>query len=381
VTARTEPVDRSNRLAPILGGIASVVGPYVGLLLIVALFAWLTRQDGRFMGAENWQTIAFQSVIVGMVALGMTQIMIAGGIDLSVGSMVALVTVLIARMVQGVDVQVGSRLMHLHLWVPFAMLGGVAIGGLCGLINGSLVVRLGVVPFIITLGTMKAFRGLAKWFSGSTSVYIDSQDKPSWFSSILSVDIDASAGLRSIGLNPIARMLDGLRAVPGPLGRLFDLIAQLAPGVWLLFFVAAGVAVILNYSLLGRYFYAVGSNESTARLCGLAVGRVKLSAYGLAGMLAGLAGALQFALLGGTGDPTTADGLELEAIAAVVIGGGSLAGGEGKVSGTLVGVLIMSVLRSGCVHANISNATQDVLIGSIIILAVAIDRYRRVVRD
>jgi ribose/xylose/arabinose/galactoside ABC-type transport system permease subunit len=137
------------------------------------------------------------------------------------------------------------------------------------------------------------------------------------------------------------------------------------------------LAAMLRYSVLGRYFYAVGSNEATAKLCGIDVPLVKLSIYGLAGVATGLAGVLQFLFLDGTGDPTTADGMEPQVIAAVVIGGASLSGGEGTVLGTLVGCLFMSVLANGCVHAGISNASQDVIIGAIIIAAVTLDRLRR----
>jgi ribose/xylose/arabinose/galactoside ABC-type transport system permease subunit len=315
-----------------------LLGPFLGLFLVTCLFAWLTRDTGSFMAAGNWRTIAVQSVIVGTAALGMTIIIISGGIDLSVGSVVALVTVAVACLARA------------GLPLPVALLFGVLVGGVCGLINGGLIVALGVVPFIITLGGLKVFRGLAKWFSGSTGIYLASDAKPWWFGKLLAID-------------------------PNPEWLI------VAPGVWLWIALSLLVAIGLRYSVLGRYFYAIGSNQATSRLCGINVPCVKLAVYGLAGLATGLAGVLQYLFMDGTGDPTTADGLELQVIAAVVIGGGSLSGGEGSILGTFVGCLFMSVLSNGCVHAGISNASQDVIIGVIIVVAVALDRLRRRGRD
>jgi ribose/xylose/arabinose/galactoside ABC-type transport system permease subunit len=151
----------------------------------------------------------------------------------------------------------------------------------------------------------------------------------------------------------------------------------MAPGVWVLLVLSVLLAITLRYSLWGRYAYAIGSNEATARLCGINVPGMKVIIYTLGGLATGLAGVLQFAYLSGIGDPTTASGLELQVIAAVVIGGGSLSGGEGTVLGTLIGCLIMSVLQNGCVHAGIPNASQNIMIGIIIVAAVALDQLRR----
>ncbi len=334
-------VGRKLELGQTLRYLWTVVGPFLGLLLIVGLFGWLTRESGAFMTSYNWKLIAVQTVVVGMAALGMTLIMIAGGIDLSVGSIVAFVTVGIAVLVRD----------H-GLPMSLAMAAGVLLGGLCGLANGTLISALGVVPFIITLGSMKVFRGLAKLLSGSTQVYVPREAKPPWLDQVLAAE-------------------------PAPYLPQAPSWLNLPPGLWGLLLLAILVALVLRYGLLGRYIYAIGSNEATARLCGINVPLVKLTVYGLAGLTFGLAGALQFVYLHAEGDPVTAEGLELQVIAAVVIGGGSLSGGEGTVIGTLIGCLIMSVLNNGCVHAGISNASQDIIIGSIIVAAVTLDRLRR----
>jgi ribose/xylose/arabinose/galactoside ABC-type transport system permease subunit len=339
------------RLKGALGWIWTFLGPFLGLVLIAGLFAWLTRDSGSFLTAYNWRTIAVQTVIVGTAALGMTFIMISGGIDLSVGSAVALVTVVVALLIR-----------DYHVPVLLALGVGVILGGGCGVLNGGLISGLGVVPFIITLGTLKVFRGIAKWLSDSTPVYIPREAKGTWFREVMAVD------------RPSPAWASGLS---GRFGESVRDLTMLAPGFWLLMGLSVLVAWMLRASLMGRYAYAIGSNEATARLCGIRVWRVKLVVYGLAGLLTGLAGCLQFLFLDGTGDPTTADGLELQVIAAVVIGGGSLSGGEGTVLGTLIGCLIMSVLNNGCVHAGIPNASQDVIIGAIIVAAVALDRFRR----
>ena len=364
-----EPIDAKSRPQPgpnrrPLGWARTVVGPFLGLIGTILLFAWLTRDSGSFLTVLNWRTIAVQTVIVGTAALGMTLIMIAGGIDLSVGSVVALVCVCMALLVRDTHPPQAPRPAHARAErsalpaareskgglppVPLAvaLVCGVAIGGLCGMVNGSLISGLGVVPFIITLGSLKVYRGLAKWLSNSTAVYIPRDAKPPWFGSILATEPDPSWLI-------------------------------VAPGVWLLLGLSLMLALALHYTLLGRHVYAVGSNEQTARLCGINVPRVKIMVYSLAGLATGLAGVMQFIYLDATGDPVTAEGLELQVIAAVVIGGASLSGGQGTVMGTLIGCLIMSVLNNGCVHASIPNPSQDIIIGVIIIAAVTLDRYRR----
>jgi ribose/xylose/arabinose/galactoside ABC-type transport system permease subunit len=298
-------------------------GPLIGLAAVCVLFAAL-RFD-TFVTRDNFAIILQQTTVIGVAALGMTLIIIAGGIDLSVGSIIALGTVAIALLLQ-------------RGWGPLpAALGGIGAAALCGLVSGLLITRLRLLPFVVTLGMMGALRGAAKGLAGEQPVYPDE----TW--------------------------LNGLMQ----LGR-----SGLPPGVWVMLGLAALVALALRYTRFGRHVFAVGSNELTARLCGVPVERVKLGVYVLGGAFAGVAAILQFAYLTG-GDPTTAAGLELNIIAAVVIGGASLAGGQGTVTGTLVGALIMSVVANGCTKLGLSNWVQEIVTGGIIIAAVLLDYLRR----
>ncbi len=287
----------------------------------------------RFMSLRNLQTIARQTTIVGVAALGMTLVIISGGIDLSVGSVVALGTVVIAWLLQ-----------HGGVWQVVAALGGVAAAACFGLISGLLITRLRVVPFIVTLGMMLVVRGAAKGIGREQKIDVD-PERLKWLEELLA----------SI-----------------PKERSWML---LPPGVWLLVLLAIAMAALLRYTRLGRHTFAIGSNEETARLCGVPVELVKVLVYTICAAFAGLAGLMQFSRLT-VGDPTVAVGLELNVIAAVVIGGGSLGGGEGSILGSLVGALIMMVIASGCTQMGLPNWVQEIITGAIIVVAVALDRLR-----
>jgi ribose/xylose/arabinose/galactoside ABC-type transport system permease subunit len=307
------------------------LGALGGLVAVFVLFSVLlaVTKGATFASAGNLETILRQTAIVSMAALGMTAIIISGGIDLSVGAIIALVTVAVAALLQAG-------------WSPALAAGiGIVTGVACGAANGLLVTRLKVVPFIVTLGTMLVVRGVAKGFAREQKI-----DAPmSWLNELLA------------------------KLAPERAWMLFP------PGVWLLFVFAFATAGLLLYTRLGRHIFAIGSNEAAARLCGVAVGRVKFAVYVLGGFFAGLAGLLQFSRLT-VGDPTGAMGLELNIIAAVVIGGGSLAGGEGSILGCIIGALIMQVLQSGCSQMGWPNWVQEIVTGAIIVGAVAVDRWR-----
>ena len=309
----------------------NTLGPVLALLVVYGLFAMIAPQS--FRTARNLETIARQTTIVGMAALGMTLVIISGGIDLSVGSVVALSTVVIAWLLQ-----------HGGTGPATAALGGVVAAAFFGLISGLLITRLRVVPFIVTLGMMLVVRGTAKGIGQNQKIDVDPA-LLKWLDELL-----ASVGREQ-----------GWMLVP--------------PGVWLLIILAVTMAALLRYTRLGRHTFAIGSNEQTARLCGVAVERVKVLVFTLGGAFAGLAGLMQFSRLT-VGDPTVAVGLELDVIAAVVIGGGSLGGGEGSILGTLVGALIMTVIASGCTQMGLPNWVQEIITGAIIISAVALDRLR-----
>ena len=322
-TSESKKTGRSAPWTLLLGKL----GPLLGLVLVYILFA-VVGPSG-FSSARNLETIARQTTIVGTAALGMTMVIILGGIDLSAGSVVALSTVVVAVVLgAGVDPAMSAC-------------AGVLAGAACGAMNGLIITRLRVVPFIVTLGTLLGVRGIAKGLAHEQKV-----DAPvTWLNDLLAA------------LGPDQRWM------------------MVPVGVWVMLILALAVAALLRYTRLGRHVFAIGSNEQTARLCGVAVERVKLSVYAVSAAFAGLAGLMQFSRLT-VGDPTVAGGLELDVIAAVVIGGGSLSGGEGSVFGSLVGALIMTVIRSGCAQIGLPNWVQQIVTGSIIVIAVTLDRLR-----
>jgi ribose transport system permease protein len=268
-----------------------------------------------------------QTAVVALCAVGMTLVIVSGGIDLSVGSAVAFTTVVIAAMLKA----------GFGPWV--AAITGIAAATVGGSTCGALVARLRMAPFIVTLGAMSILRGAAKGLASEQKIDCDPRG------------LDVLLGSRA-----------GWPLVP--------------PGVWMVIAIGLLATLILRYTRFGRHVYAVGSNEATARVCGVDVVSLKIAVYAAAGALAGVAGVLEFSTLT-VGDPTDSIGLELEVIAAVVVGGASLSGGEGTVLGSLVGATLMEVIRMGFTHVGVHNWVQEMATGGIILAAAVIDRVHQ----
>ncbi|HZA34305.1 MAG TPA: ABC transporter permease [Vicinamibacterales bacterium] len=309
------------------------LGPFLGLIAVIAVFALMTDSPSQYLSVRNFRIVVAQTVIVALGAIGMTMIIVSGGIDLSVGSAIALT---------GVVTALGLRDGMTPL---LALLLGVAAGGVIGLVNGLAITRLKVIPFIATLGMLGVARGVAKWVADQQTVNIPE----TWINEL---------------------------AVTFP--RPEWLIV--APGVWLTVILAVLAALVLRRTVFGRRVFAIGSNEAAARACGIPVDRMKIWIYGLAGLLFGLSGVMQMSRLR-QGDPTVAIGTELDVIAAVVIGGGSLNGGVGTILGSMIGASIMAVLRNGSQQMGWPNYIQEIIIGAIIVAAVAVDRVRSLKRQ
>jgi ribose/xylose/arabinose/galactoside ABC-type transport system permease subunit len=299
-------------------------GTLLGLILVAVIFGILV--GGQFFAPANVELMARQTAIVCTAALGMTVVIALGGIDLSVGSMIALSTVVIALLLRR-DVS--------PLLAAFAGVGAAAV---CGIVNGVLITQLRMVPFIVTLGTMLIVRGAAKGLAEERRIEA-----------------------------PMTWLNDMLRTQPGQIG--------LPAAIWLVIVLALLVAGVLRYTRFGRHLFAIGSNERMARLCGVPIAWTKVAVYTLSAALTGVAGLLQFSKLA-VGDPTVAIGLELDVIAAVIIGGGSLLGGRGSVAGTIMGAAIMAIIQIGCTQKGLASWVQQIVTGTIIVVAVALDRVR-----
>lgn len=299
-------------------------GTLIGFVLIV-LFFWIEIPD-TFMTAKNWLNISQQVSMLAVVAFTMTIVMVMGDFDLSVGSMASLA---------GIVAALAFRDGH-GIWVGVAL--ALAIGLLGGLLNGALVAYVGILPFVATLGTLTVYSGLAFLVSGGKTIF--GRDIPAAFSGFARSGIPLSDSVSLPSLTIVAALVLLI--------------------VWF----------VLEQTTFGRRLYAIGGNKEAARLAGIRVRRLRFLAFGLSGLGAAMAG-LMYASRVASANPTQGSGLMLDAIAAVFLGMTMSEEGEPHVLATLVGVLILGVLGNGLTQMSIDSYVRDVLIGSIIVLAVA----------
>ena len=301
------------------------------LIVIVIVFSLASP---NFLQFDNVIGILLATTVNGILALGVTFVIITGGIDLSIGTVMTLASVMTAVFIT-----------ELHLPVPLGVLAGISTGALAGLVNGTLVAKLKIPSFIATLGMLNVAKGLALVVSGLKPIYFN--DTP---------EFNRAAMGSIFGL-----------VFPG-----LDI-----PNLVIVLFACAIVAsLILSKTILGRYTFALGSNEEAARLSGVNVDAWKMAVFTLAGIFSGLAGVLIGARLN-SAQPSLGQGYELDAIAAAVIGGTSLSGGEGSILGTVIGAFIISTLTNGLRILSVPQEWQTVVTGSIVIVAVYLDIVRR----
>ena len=304
---------------------------FASLVVLLAVFAVVSP---NFMQMSNMLATLQATSVNGVLAIAATLVIISGGIDLSVGTLMTFTAVVS-----------GVLLTNMNLPLPIGVLGAILAGAFCGFCSGSFVAKMKIPPFIATLGMMLILKGLSLVVSDARPIYFN--DTP--------------------GYDEISR------------GSLIGEILPFLPipnGVLILFVVAGVASYVLSKTVLGRYCFGIGSNEEAVRLSGVNTDRWKIAIYALAGGICGIAGILISSRLN-SAQPALGLGYELEAIAAVVIGGTSLAGGRGTIIGTLIGALIMAVLTNGLRVLSVAQEWQTVITGVIIILAVYADMMRR----
>lgn len=338
--------------------LVSLAGPFLALLAVIlagGIAEYFKEGTLQYWSPQNQLSILMQTVTVMIGALAMTIIIISAGIDLSAGSLIALTAVTTAWILRAFQ-PAGVRLEgNDALWIPaIALAAGVLMGAAAGGTSGLLITRLKLMPFIATLGMMSFARGAAKGIADQQPVY----PPLSWLTDFAKPNL--VLGATDLNWGPLH--WKGEVAISG--------------AIVLTLILAVLVAILLNRTAFGRHVFAIGSNEATARLCGVRVERTKWLIYLIGGAMMGLAGVVDYGRLS-MGDPTTAVGKELDIIAAVVIGGGSLSGGSGSVLGSIIGAILMAHLHNLCIHLGLPNWVQEMVVGVVIVVAVTLDQIRR----
>ncbi|HKT60783.1 MAG TPA: ABC transporter permease [Gemmatimonadales bacterium] len=329
ISRQRDVIPVSRRRWPSEAGIFLVL---IGLALAFEILGWILVGQSFLLNWQRLQVMILQVAVTGIIAVGVTQVIITGGIDLSSGSVLGVTAMIAASLAQRSDYARSVYPMLTDLPVIVPVLAGLLIGLMAGLVNGTLIAYTGIPPFIATLGMMVSARGLAKWYTHG---------------------------------QPVSGLQDNYAAIGSWIWPVF---------IFLL--VALVFHIALCYTRYGKFTYAIGSNLQAARVSGINVARHLIAVYGIAGLLAGLAGVVQSAraITGQAGMGVMA---ELDAIAAAVIGGTSLSGGVGRITGTVLGTVILGVLTSGFTFLRIDAYYQEIIKGTVIIAAVVADQYRQ----
>ncbi|UVC09228.1 ABC transporter permease [Rhizobium sp. TH2] len=328
----------------------SILGVLFGIAIVFEILGWYVVGESFLANKQRLSIIVLQVAVIGIIAVGVTQVIITGGVDLSSGSMVGFIAMVAASFAQ---TAINSRAVFLQPeWSQFglswfidssplwAIGAGLLLGLLLGFVNGFIIARTGIPPFIATLGMMVSVRGLAKWYTEGQPVALLNADF-TW------------------------------------LGQSFDLWGFPVPRTVIIFFIVAIIChVALSYTRYGKFTYAIGANPLAARVSGIDIGKHLIKVYAVAGLLSGLAGVM-LAARAQSGQPNMGVAFELDAIAATVIGGTSLAGGVGRITGTVIGTIILGVVTSGFTFLKVGAYYQEIVKGLIIVTAVAIDVYRQ----
>lgn len=319
----------ANTSTKVLGGIKNyIASQFIPLLVLLIIIIAASLISPVFLSKANLENLVLQMAVTMIVSCGMFLVILTGGIDLSVGSIVGVTSVFVAGWLQ-------------PLGVPLAILLAVLVGGLIGFINGVLVAKVKLAPFIVTLGMMSFARGVAYWYTDAVPILWTSVEGTDIFKEI--------GGGRLFGVLPIPAL------------------------IWLLVFLVT--VVIVRKSVVGRVTYAIGGNEEAVRLTGISTIRYKIFPYVITGLYAGIAGVVLAARLG-VGAPANGEGLELDCVAATVIGGTSLSGGAGSISGVVIGVFILSIINNILNLSNVPSYPQKMLKGVIIVVAVILSSIK-----
>lgn len=341
------PARPARPTANLLGRLLRETGP---LVVLLALFALLWALSPAFRSPTSLSILMMEAAAIGIVAAGQTFVILTGGIDLSVEAMVSFAGVVAAILIAGSS-EAGGQIAE-GLPSVLAMVGAVGVGGLIGLVQGAIITGLKINPFIVTLGFRSILLGVALVWTRGAGINIAKDDFLSFITNFIRVDLGPLSSV--IGI-------DQLR-IPMPF--------VIAVGIY------AVVWVVLRHTKFGRYTYALGGNETAARLSGVNVDRTKMFIYAISGLLAAVSGVLVMGRLQ-SGAYQNGTNMTLISVAAVVIGGTALSGGIGGIWGTLIGVLIIRIVEQGLIYLNVPSNAKEIVIGAIIVLAVALDVVRR----